>query len=312
MRKFIASLLVVLCTAGICAAQDLEKTTEIYNNAATALNGGNKAEAISLFEQALNAASALGEDGAEIAGQCKDILPKLYISVGKDLAAEKNTDEAAAKLNKAIELATLYGNTEAAEDAKDVLLQVLMAHGGNLLAQKDFAGAISIYNKILATNPENGTANLRLGMALSQTGKVDDAVAAFQKAMEQGENEAAAKQLSNLYLKKAAACQKVKDFKGALENAQRSTEYVDNASAQKVIGTSASALKQYKTAVDAFEAYLAMSPNAKDRSQIVYQLGDATMKAGDNAKACSYFKEISQDAKFGETARYYITTLKCN
>lgn len=312
MRKILATLLAVLCTVGICAAQDLEKTTEIYNNAATTLNAGNTAEAIAMFEQALSGATALGEAGNDIAGQCKEILPKLYLSLGKDLAKDKDFDGAIEKFNKAAELAGQYGAADVAAEAKEVSSQVLTAQAATLIKEKNYPAVIDVCNKLIAANPADGTAYLYLGMAMANTGKANEAVAAYQKALENGEAEQASKQLSTIYLKKAAACQKAKDFKGCLENAQQSAEYLDNAQAQKLIGTSASALKQYKVAISAFEAYLAMSPDAKDKAQIIYQLGDATMKAGDNAKACSYFKQIAQDAKFGETARYYITTLKCN
>ncbi|MBQ0123593.1 MAG: tetratricopeptide repeat protein [Bacteroidales bacterium] len=312
MKKIFATLLIALCTFGICSAQDLEKVTETFNSAATALDAGNKADAIMLFEQALTGATALGEAGSEVAAQCKDILPKVCLSLGKDLAKDKDFDGAMAQFNKASELAGKYNVADVADEIKEVKSQVMTAQAASLISAKDFAKVIEICNTALASDPANGTAALFLGMALSNTGKANEAVAAFQQAMENGEQEKASKQLSTTYLKMAAACQKAKDFKGCLENAQMSAQYADNPQAQKLIGTSATVLKQYKVAVDAFEAYLAMSPNAKDKAQILYQLGDATMKAGDNAKACGYFKQIAQDAKFGETARYYITTLKCN
>ena len=101
-------------------------------------------------------------------------------------------------------------------------------------------------------------------------------------------------------------------MKGALENAQKSTQYVDNANAQKIIGVSALALKQNKVAADGFEAYLSMTPDAVTKEPgIVYQLGMALVGAGENDKACGYFKKIAQDAKWGEGARYQITQLKC-
>jgi len=144
-------------------------------------------------------------------------------------------------------------------------------------------------------------------------GKVDDAVKAFELAAQNGEETAANKQLSNVFVKKAVACQKAKDMKGALENAQKSTQYVDNANAQKIIGISALSLKQNKVAAEAFEAYLSMKPDAVQKEPgILYQLGTALMATGDNQKACGYFKQISQDAKWGESARYQITQLKCN
>ena len=312
MKKIFATLLVVLCTLGVSSAQDLEKVTELFNTAATMLDGGNKADAIKSFEDALSQATALGESGNEVAAQCKDILPKLYLSLSKEKAVDKDYDGAISTIKKTVEVAQQFANSEVGDEAKELVSQFMLAKANGLLSAKDVAGAITAYKELLDAEPENGTALLRIGQAYAAAGKADDAIASFQKAMENGENEAAAKQLSNVFLKKAVACQKVKDNKGALENAQKSTEYVDNANAQKIIGLSALGLKQNKVAAEAFEAYLAMNPGAKDKAQITYQLGTALVGAGDNAKACGYFKQIKADEKWGEAARYQITTLKCN
>ena len=311
MKKVFLTVMVALFTMGVVAAQDLEKATEIYNNAAAAIES-NKAEAINLFEQALEMAGTLGEEGSEIAAQCKGILPKLYISLGKELYQEKNIEEAVAKFRKAAEVGAAFGAADVVEEANGLIPQLLMADANGLLKDKNFEAAAAAYQKVIDADPTNGNAHLRKGQALSQLGKVDDAIKAFELASENGQEEQAAKQLSNLYVKKAVECQKAKDMKGALENAQKSTQYVDNANAQKIIGMSAMQLKQNKVAADAFEAYLAMNPNAitKDAG-VVYNLGTALVALGENDKACGYFQKIAQDAKFGEGARYQITQLKC-
>ena len=311
MKKIFLTVMVALCTMGIVAAQDLEKATEIYNNAAAAIEN-NKAEAITLFEQALGMAETLGDEGAEIVAQCKGILPKLYISLGKDLVNEKNLDEAIAKFQKAVEVGEKFGDTDVAAEAKGLIPQILMADANGMLNEKNFEGAVAGYQKVIDADPANGQAHLRKGQALAQLGKADDAIKSFELAAENGQEEQAAKQLSNLYVKKAVACQKAKDMKGALENAQKSTQYADNANAQKIIGMSAMQLKQNKVAAEAFEAYLAMNPNAITKEAgIVYNLGTALVALGENDKACGYFQKIAQDAKFGEGARYQITQLKC-
>lgn len=311
MKKIFATLIVVLCTLGIASAQDMEKATELYNNAAAAIDN-NKAEAITLFEQALEMAEKLGDEGAEIVTQCKGIIPKLYMSVGKELVNEKNLDEAVARFKKAIEVGEAYGDAEVAEEAKALIPQILMADANQALNAKDYAAAVAGYQKVIDADPTNGQAHLRKGQALSAQGQVDDAIKAFELASENGQEEAAAKQLSNIYVKKAVACQKAKDMKGALENAQKSTQYVDNANAQKIIGVSALSLKQNKVAADGFEAYLSMTPDAVTKEPgIVYQLGMALVGAGEADKACGYFKKIAQDAKWGEGARYQIEQNKC-
>ena len=311
MKKIFLTIMVALCGLGFASAQDMEKATEIYNNAAEAIKT-NKAEAITLFEQALEMAGQLGEEGANIVTQCKGILPQLYISVGKEFVGENNLEEAIAKFKKAIEVGEAYGDADVVTEAKELIPQLLMAEANQALNAKNYDAAVAGYQKVIDADPTNGQAHLRKGRALSAQGKVDDAIKAFELASENGQEEVAAKQLSNIYVKKAVACQKAKDMKGALENAQKSTQYVDNANAQKIIGMSAMSLKQNKVAADAFEAYLAMNPDAiAKEAGIVYNLGTALVALGDNDKACGYFQKIAQDAKYGEGARYQITQLKC-
>lgn len=311
MKRIFMMAAVVLCSLNIAAAQDLEKAAELYNNAAAAIET-DKAGAINLFEQAMDIAGTLGDEGNDILSQCKGIIPKLYLSLGKELASAKDTDGAVEKIKKAIEVAQSFGDEETLTSAKALLPQVLMMGANSLLKAKDYAGAISAYQDIINVDPTNGNALLNLGQCLAAAGKTDDAVKAFEQAMENGQEEKASKQLSNIFVKKAVACQQAKDLKGALENALLSTQYVDNANAEKIIGLSALQLKQNKVAAEAFEAYLAMSPDAKDKVQIMYQLGTALAASGDSSKACGYFKQISQDEKWGEAARYQIANLKCN
>ena len=204
MKKIFATLIVVLCTLGIASAQDMEKATELYNNAAAAIDN-NKAEAITLFEQALEMAGKLGDEGAEIVTQCKGIIPKLYMSVGKELVNEKNLDDAVARFKKAIELGEAYGDAEVVEEAKSLIPQILMADANQALNAKDYAAAVDGYQKVIDADPTNGQAHLRKGQALSAQGKVDDAIKSFELASENGQEEAAAKQLSNIYVKKAVA-----------------------------------------------------------------------------------------------------------
>ena len=277
MKKIFVSLAVVLCSAAMVSAQDLETVTTTYNNAAAAI-AENKAEAIKLFEEALAGAEALGEDGTAIIDQCKEILPKLYVSVAKEAVQAKDYANAISKFKVAEDIAAQYGDEEAKADVAELMPKIF----------------------------------IQLGATQLKEGNMDAAIETFEEALELGQTEVASKQLSNIYVKKAAAAQKAKDLKTAVEMAQRSIEYLDNPTAQKLLGLSALSLKQNKVAADALEAYLAQSPEAKDKVQIMYQLGTALVAAGENDKACGYFKQIAQDEKWGEAARYQMTTLKCN
>ncbi|MBQ9475979.1 MAG: tetratricopeptide repeat protein [Bacteroidales bacterium] len=321
MKKLLLTLIATACTMGFAYAQDLGQVTEMYNAAAALLNEGNKAEALAQFEKALDAANVLGEEGAEVAKNCKGIIPDLYVSVAKGFANENNIAKAIELFNKAVEVGKLYGQDAVAAEAEGLISSLkatqLLANANSLLNAKQFAEAAAAYKEITDMDPTNAVAFLRMGMAYNNSGNLDEAIEALNKAQElyadDATNLAAVKrQLSNAFVRKANTALKAKDWKNALEFGQKSAENLDNANAQKIIGTAASQLKQNKIAAEAFEAYLALNPNAKDKVQTIYQLGTALAAIGENAKACGYFKEIAQDEKFGEAARYQLTTLKCN
>ncbi len=321
MKKTFLTLIIALCTVVLAGAQDLGQVTELYNGAATLLNEGNKVEALAQFEQTLASAEALGDEGAEIASKCKATIPSLSLSIAKGYANEQNIDMALTTLEKTVSLAEKCGDEGVAAEASGLIKTLgnnqKLATANNLFNQKDFAGAIEAYNAVIEADPENGTAYFRLGVAKLRTGDLDGSIetltlAADKLADNAVQLKAVNDQLYKAYLTKANNCYKAKDMKGTLENAQKSVEVADNANAQKLIGHSASALKQYKIAADGYEAYLALNPEAKDKVQIYYQVGSAYQNLGDKDKACGYFKEIAQDPKWGEGARYQMTVLKCN
>ena len=310
MKKIIMFFAAVAMTAGIASAQDINSVTETYNNGAMELEMGNKEAALGYFQAALTAAEELGEEGMQIADNCKNTIPVLMNSIAKDYIKAEQFDAALEQLNKTIEAAGLYGNAEVAEDAKALINQTLMAKGNDMINNKDFAGAIEVYNQIMAAEPANAMAALRLGMAYGAAGNIEEAEKAYLVAAENGQDKNAYKQLSNLFVKKAAAVLKTKNYAQAVEFALKSNEYLENATAMKVAGTAASALQKNAEAIQYLEKYLELSPNAKDAAQMKYTIAATAQVMGDNAKAKEYYTMILSDPKFGPTAKQMLETIK--
>jgi len=268
MKKVIVVFAAAILSMSAAFAQDLAQTTEMFNNAATTLNAGDKASALDQFKAVLPVAEALGEAGTEIVNNCKKYIPQLTLSLAKDAYKDADFAGALAKLNEAVAIADKYSDAETLSDAQSLIPQILVQQGNDKLQSKDFAGAAEAYKAALESDPTNGLASLRLGMALSGTGDNDGAIAAFKVAAENGQADAAKKQMSTLYLKQAAASLKAKDFKGALDSAKESCSYLPTANAYKIAGTAAAQLKDYKAAADYFTKYLELSPNASDAATI--------------------------------------------
>ena len=309
MKKIFLMLVAAAMTALTVSAQDIAQATENYNNGAMELQMGNKDAALNYFQTALTMAEALGEEGAEVATNCKNAIPVLMVSIAKDLIKAENFDGAIEQLNKAIEVAEGYGNADAAEDAKTLVPQVLMSKAGDMLNAKNFAGAAETYQQVVAADTTNGMAALRLGMALGALGKNAEAENAYLLAARHGQEKNAMKQLSSTYEKQAAAFLKVKKYQEAVDAALKSNEYQENATAMKVAGTAASQLKKNEDAIKYLEKYLELSPNAKDAAQMIYTIAATAQTMGNKEKAKQYYQKITTDPKFGPTAQQMLQAL---
>ena len=310
MKKIFLMLVAAAMTALTVSAQDINQATENYNNGAMELQMGNKDAALGYFQTALTMAEALGDEGAEIAANCKNTIPALMASIGKDLVKAEDFTNAIEQLKKAAEVAEAYGNAEVVDDVKTLIPQVLMSQAGNLLNGKDFAGAAAIYQQVVDADPANGMAALRLGMALGSLGKTAEAEAAYLQAVENGQEANAKKQLSNMFVKQAAALLKAKNYQGAVDAALKGNDYLENATAMKVAGTAASQLKKNEDAIKYLEKYLELSPNAKDAVQMKYTIAATAQTMGNNAKAKEYYQQIVSDPKFGPTAQEMLKALE--
>ena len=310
MKKIVIVLASLILFAGVTSAQDMAQATETYNSGAAALSDGDKAKALELFLQALKEGEACGEDGAELVGNCKSIIPTIKLSIAKDYIKDSQFDTAISALAEAVEAGKEYGSEETVAEAEELIPQVKMQKANDLLQAKDFAGAAAAYKEVLEAEPTNGNAALRLGMALNQAGDKEGAIAAFETAAANGQEANAKKQIGNIYLKQGASLLKAKKYAEAAENAVKATEYADNAQAYLVAGQAYQNLKKNNDAITYFKKYLEASPNAKNASAITFTVAALYQQNGDKTNALEYFTKVASDPQFGTQAKQQIESLK--
>lgn len=310
MKKILITLAAVILSAGLVSAQDMAKATETAQTANEAFQAGDKALALTGFKEALTLAEACGEDGAELVSQCKSGVAQVMLSLAKESIKASEFDSALSQLKETVATATEYGIDEVVADATTLIPQVYMSKGTNLLKDKNFAGAADAYKAVLEADPANGNAALRLGQALSGAGKVDEAIAAFEQAAKNGQEETANKQISNLYLKNAAGALKTKTYAAAVENALKATEFGDNAQAFLIAGQASQQLKKNADAIKYFEKYLELAPTAKNSNAIAFTVAALYQQAGNKAKATEYYKKVENDPQLGAQAKQQLGALK--
>ena len=308
--KKIFLLFAAVMAAGVMSAQDINKAIELANNGNEAFQMGEYGLAIDAFKSSLAIAEGLGEAGAEHAGTCKTAICNIYLANAKNLLKAADYDGALAKLNETITVAEGYGAAETVADASALIPNVYMAKGNASLKAKDMAGAIASYTKVTELNPANGDAYLRLGRALAASGKVDEAVAAYESAAANGEEADAKKQLSNLFLKMAQAKTKVKDYQGAIDNALKANSYLENANAYKIAASSAQKMGNNAQCIEFYEKYLAVKPNAKDAAGVTFTIAALYQQMGNKDKAIENYEKVASDPQYGPGAQEQLKVLK--
>ena len=309
MKKIFLLFTAAALSAGMVFAQDINQATENYNNGAMELQMGNNEAAIGYFQSALEMAEALGEEGAEVAANCRSIIPAIYLSSAKEQIKAENFDMAIEQLNKAIEAAGKYEVADVADDANALMPQVYLSKGNGFLQAKNFPEAEAAYKQALELDATNGMAYFRLGQALASQNKVADAEAAYVQAAANGQEKNANKQLSNMFVKLAQAANKAKKYQEVIDYAAKSNQYLENANAYRFAASASQQLGKNADCIANYEKYLQLSPNAKDAAGVKFTIAALYQQGGDKAKAKEYYQMISTDPQYGPSAQEQLKTL---
>ena len=313
MKRVLSVFVFSLAFFAIISAQSLEEATQLYNEGATTLNGGDLQSALISFEKAYTMAKNLGDDGATLVENCKGIIPGIYFRIASNLVNEQKYSEAIEQLKVTIEKSKEYDDPITEMDVLDLLPKLHNQIANNFLSQEKFTEAAAEYKKVTEYDPQNAKAYLSMGIAYSRLNDEAATVVAFEKASELGEKENANKQLSSFFLKKSNDARVAKKNQESMDYAKKSMTYSDNAQANQLYGLAALQLKKHKEAIEGLEAYLAKTPDLKSPNSTYYNLATSYEALGNKDKACGYYKKIVDDKQFGEYAKHKVNNeLKCN
>ncbi len=313
MKKIFLFFAAIVMTAGVLSAQDINQATELYNNGAMELQMGNNNAAVENFQNALTMGEALGEEGAELVANCKKAICSAYLGMAKDLYNAKDFAGAITAFEKTREVAEGYGEAEIAAEAAELIGQTNIlkynTDGKAAMKAKDFATAIASFQKVLELDPANGAAALQLGQAYMRANQLDESIAALEVAKANGQEENAAKLISQIWLKKAQAGVKAKKYQEAVDFAAKSNEALENGNAYKIAASAYQKLNKNDECIAAYEKYLELSPNAKDANGVTFTIAALYQQAGNKAKAKEYYQKVSTDPQYGASAQEQLKTL---
>ncbi len=309
MKKIVTLLAALALTAGVAFAQDLNAALETYNTALS-LAENDKAAALDGLKEALKQGEALGDEGAELVGNCKNAIPPLMLSIAKSHINDGEFDAALENLTATEAAAKEYDNPDVLFEIPDLFITVYNRRGSKLFADKNFEAALADFAKVLEANPEDGQTHLKSAIALQSLGKVDEAVEAYKLAAANGKDKQANPRIAKIFQQKAILAQKAGKFADAIEAMNTANEYVESAGNFRSLGVLYSKMGKVKEANEAYVKYLELDPKAKDAEDVKYTIAASAQKIGDKATAREYYNQLLSSAKYAEAAKQQLATIK--
>ena len=310
MKKIVIALAALALTAGIASAQDINAALETYNTALSLVDS-DKAAALDGLKEALKQGEALGDEGAELVGNCKNAIPSLMLSMSKSLINDGEFDKALESLEATEAVAKEYDNPEVLLDIPGLMSNVYNRRGSKLFNEKNFEAALADFAKVIEDNPEDGQTHLKMGIALQSLGKVDEAIDAYKLAAANGKEKQANPKLANIFKKKAIAAQKANKPAEAIEALEASNQYVEDAGNYRSIGGLYTKIGKRKEAIAAYIKYLELNPTAGDADGVKYTIAVNAKDLGDKATAKAYYTQLlgSANPDYAAEAKKQVSAL---
>ena len=263
------------------------------------------------------ATPAFAQDGGD------DQAYKVAYNEALEAAKANNLDEAYTKFGEAAELAGQAGEDAIAQRASQVRAQIDYNRGALAAKNENYDQALTYFNQGIENDPQYAKNYLGKASALRKQENINEAMAAYQQAIEVGEQsdpqiaQAAQNSIRGYYthlasqaLSRGGENVRSADAEEALGYLDEMEQYVEaDADTYFYRATAANALGNYEQAIQYADQAISMHNGSRsDAAKLYFAKGEALMYMGNIAEAKAAF----QNATYGSykaSAEHYLETL---
>ncbi len=317
MKLTLLALFIGLVT--FAKGQDLNAAGAKFNEGIELDKAKNYSGAIKAWEESISICKAIGADADELKATVQQKLGYEFFKEGITLYKSQNFDPAIAALKNAERVANEANDAKTAKQASTYIPKIYSTKGLTLLGEKNYEGALKVFDEALEYNPNCVDAFYGKGMTYKEMDKIDEATEAFDKVIALGkDNSSAEKKVSSakeaaqvMLEAKAATELQIEHNSEAVALLNKSLTYSQgSANAYYLLAVANNKLKNWDGTVDA--AQKGLSAEGANVSALNFQLGIAYEGKGESANACAAYKKVTSGPNV-EAAKFQITeVLKCN
>ena len=300
-----------------------------YNKAQEMAQASDYESAISLYEEAISIADALGSEGQDIKERSEKAIPKIYYQIAvaayRDFQTAKTIEslnDAIIDFNSSFEVASEAGDTEVSGRSRGILAQLYYQKATMLFKREDFTGADEALNQAINTNSNYAKAYYQKGLVQKNLNEndVDAMLNWFDQAINVANqvNDGEVVRLANdaahsdLLFRGSKAIENGR-FDTAIDLLERSLEYNSN-SADSYYRLAEAANKKFSSDAAIGYAQKALGfeqGGSTDKAKIYFELGMAYQAKGNKAGACEAFTNASYGSFKAPSEHKMEYELKC-
>lgn len=319
--KSLAVLVLSVLTLSIYS-QDINQAGEKFNEANQAVKANKFDLALQMYEDAVEIASQLGEEGEMIVVNSQSQIPSLHYKIGVADYKNKKVDKAISEFEKAIDFGIKYNDPETVTKATETIPKLYYAQGNTYYKNEKYGEALEQFKKAAEMSPDYSRAYWGMGLAYNKLGDTENMKDAFVKAQElataDGDDKMLAKINKNakkILQSKGAKKLQAQQWDAALMCLDASLIFdPDNADTFYYVALANNGMKNFDAAIEAAQKGIDISAakGPEYQAKLYYELGNALKAKGQNTKACQAYTS-AKHGTFAESANYEITqVLKCN
>ncbi len=313
LRYTLSVLLLVLVSATAYGQTTKADAIKLFNKALEEAKANNFDQAIAEFAEAITLADELGEEGADIKDRSEKQLPGLYykraveaFNMFRSSKSLSDLDSAIEDFNEAAQVSNQYDNTELEQKANGIIPQLHYQKSIFLFKQSDFAGAEEELTKALEFNQNYAKAYFQRSVVYKKLNPndLDGYITLVDEAIDVAENTGDSRTLRSAnesahdeLLYRAVKQTENNRLSTAVELLNKALKY--DPESEDVYYRLAEALNKqgkYDDALQHANKALELENGGKsEKAKIFFEIGFAHQGKGDNSAACSAF----QNAAFG-------------
>jgi tetratricopeptide (TPR) repeat protein len=318
LKRIVSILMLTLLIPVFGFSQTAREAVEEYNIGAGLIKD-DPGKALEHLYRALEISEELDFEGKEYKELAESLIPRAHFQLGMSLGKANKPLEALKQFEKAKETAEKYFDKNTLGRVEKIIPQLYNRMGNTDFRAANYEKAISDYKKAIEIKDDYPDPYLGISLSYEKMEDYEKMIEYLKKTLDialkvndRAKAEDAQRKAKGYLLRNGDAAQQAKKHEEAIGWFEKVIDFDSTDGAiYFILAVNHGELKNWDKVIEYGKLALE-NANGLDEAGVYYQMGVAYTNLGNNAEACSSFKN-AQTGSFRQAAEYQINeVLKCN